>query len=155
MELWMIRHGEAETNLPDEAGPALSPNGIAGIEKLAVDLKDWTHSPGSLFSSPLRRAQETAEILNRNWQLEVQTVDWLKPGVEPSRILKELQEIKVDSIAVVGHLPTLGWLASTLLWGIPPKEIILPKGSLTLLKVSEWEPSGAKIKALNNPEYLT
>lgn len=152
MELLMIRHGEASSMPMDESGPPLSESGIRAMKKMANLLESQPVQPERLFSSPLKRARQTAEIVNELWDLRLETVDWLKPGVEPSRILSELRKIREGQLALVGHLPTLGWLLSTLLWGLPPKEISVPKGSVTCLKVEEWEPSGAKLKWILGPD---
>ena len=129
------------------------PDILDDIAEIAQQLYKQEMKPEILFSSPMRRALETAEIINTGWDLPHQTAEWLHSGVEPSRIIGELKKISVKGIVIVGHLPSLGWLLSVLVWGLPAKEIIVPKGSVTLLKVSEWEPSGAKILEVLNPEF--
>lgn len=152
MELLIVRHGEAAPLPMDEAGPPLNDAGELEVRHLAQLLAEQDFHPEGIWTSPLRRALQTSEILRDVWDLSPQTVDWLKPGVEPSKILKEMISIEEKSLVLVGHLPTLGWLFSTLLWGLPPKEVSLPKASATLLEVKSWEPSGAKIKWLLNPQ---
>jgi phosphohistidine phosphatase len=136
----------------DELGPPLSKEGQEEVKKLVHLLRGQAFRPEGLWTSPLRRALQTSEILQKLWEVTPYPVDWLKPGVEPSKILKELSTLKQQSIAVVGHLPTLGWLFSTLLWGLPPKEISLPRASAALLQVKSWGPSGAKIQWLLHPK---
>lgn len=154
MELYLIRHGEAETGNPDEEGPPLSERGMGEVRRVVDHLGTLKKFPSRVFSSTLRRAFQTAELFNQNWQLEIAQVEWLAPGVEPSRIIKELSQIPDPSVALVGHLPTLGWLLSTLLWGVPPKEIILPKGSVSYLEVQAMEPAGATLRWMISPEMI-
>jgi phosphohistidine phosphatase SixA len=152
MELLIIRHGEAASLPMDEAGPSLNDAGQKEVRDLATLLQHQALRPQGLWTSPLRRALETAELLQGLWDLPPQAVDWLKPGVEPSKILKQLASLDAKSPVLVGHLPTLGWLFSTMLWGLPPKEVSLPKASAALLEVKSWEASGAKIKWLLHPQ---
>ena len=152
MELLLVRHGEAASAPMDEAGPPLNQAGKEEVKNLLGLLHSQSFRPEALWTSPLRRALQTSEILQKFWEVDSYTVEWLKPGVEPSRILKELKALNKSSLVLVGHLPTLGWLFSVLLWGLPPKEISLPRASAALLKVKSWEPSGAKIEWLLHPE---
>jgi len=154
MELFIVRHGEAETGTASEEGPPLTERGRHDVEKVSRMVDTLEKAPLVLFSSPLIRAIQTADALNQDWDLSIQKVEWLTPGVEPSRILKELSQTAQEKIAIVGHLPTLGWLLSALVWGVPPKEIILPTGSVTFLEVSKWEPAGAKIRWMLSPDMF-
>lgn len=152
MYLWVIRHGEAASLPMEEEGPPLSQGGVQTVEKMAQWIRGQNEVPTKVYVSPLRRALQTAEIFNKNWKSELKTVNWLKPGVEPSKILNALKDKKEGIFVLVGHLPTLGWLVSTLVWGLPPKEVVLPKASITCLKVDDWEPSGATLRWSLNPE---
>lgn len=71
MDLLLIRHGEpvriAESEGP--ADPPLSPRGIVQAERLAVWLAD--ERLDAMWSSPMRRARETAEPIARHHGLDV------------------------------------------------------------------------------------
>lgn len=78
MELWLIRHG-----LPlridggdAPADPELAPEGVDQAQRLS----DWwsRFGPDAIYSSPLRRAQETAAPLARTLGLDVA----IDPGLE-------------------------------------------------------------------------
>ena len=152
MHLWIIRHGEAVSLPMDEMGPPLSEAGLAGVEKMAAYLNRQSEIPQTVYVSPLKRAQQTAEIFNGYWNQVPESVEWLKPGVEPNKIIKALSSHDEGVVALVGHLPTLGWLLSVLIWGLPPKEVVLPKASISCLKIETWEPSGASLRWVLNPE---
>ncbi|MDX1386526.1 MAG: phosphohistidine phosphatase SixA [bacterium] len=152
MHLWVIRHGEAASLPMEEEGPPLNERGVEMVEKMAELIQRQKEIPTKLYVSPLLRAIQTAEIFNKRWNLDPKVVNWLKPGVEPSKILNALRDKKEGTVVLVGHLPTLGWLVSTLIWGLPPKEVVLPKASITCLKIDEWEPSGATLRWSLNPE---
>ncbi len=78
MELWLIRHG-----LPQRidggdapADPELAPEGVDQAQRLS---EWWSRfGPDAIYSSPLRRAQETAAPLARTLGLDVA----IDPGLE-------------------------------------------------------------------------
>lgn len=154
MHLYLIRHGESEEKaIPDEER-VLTPAGFQAVRKIARYVTELPDEPTALFSSPLRRAVETARVFSDGWEIPVQTVDWLLPPVEPSRVLEELRKMNYETMALVGHLPNLGLILGTLVWGLPPKETTLPKGGVALLHVSNYEPGCAKIRWLLTPDLL-
>lgn len=67
MELWLIRHGTTRANLEQrfqgQLNTALSPEGKRESEQIARRLMH--SSPDLFFSSDLRRAWETAQIISR------------------------------------------------------------------------------------------
>lgn len=154
MNLFIIRHGEADSQSETPQDPPLASSGVEKVTLVAKEVTGKVQAPEALFSSPLKRALQTSEIIAQSWSLEIQTADWLLPGVEPSHILNELKSLQVKNLALVGHLPTLGWLFSVLLWGVPPKEIVVPKASISLIETSEWEPSAGKIRWMTSPALL-
>src|SRR5262245_66455311 len=139
MKLYLIRHGENEEGKPDELR-SLTPQGRETVEKMAMRVTALEAHPSLLFASPLRRAVETAEIFGKKWDLSPQTEEWLKPMIPPSRVIEELQKIHDSSVALVGHLPHLGLLLAVLMWGFPPKEIVIPKGGAAFLETEVLEP---------------
>jgi broad specificity phosphatase PhoE len=71
-EIVLIRHGESEWNArglwQGQADPPLSPRGRAEVPRAAERVVDL--APAALYTSDLRRAFQTAEILGRTLGLE-------------------------------------------------------------------------------------
>ena len=71
MRLVFVRHGEtyanAEERLQGRDDTELSPVGRAQVEKLSRRFEEEGFNPTHAYSSPLRRAAHTAEILTRRW----------------------------------------------------------------------------------------
>jgi len=65
--LYMVRHGKAEAGF-DVADPGLDPAGLAQAENAAKKLAPL--GPLRIWTSPLKRAQETAKPLARAWKCE-------------------------------------------------------------------------------------
>ena len=65
MSLWLARHGETEENaegrILGRRDPPLSPAGVTQAEALAGRLRDA--GVVAVWTSPLRRARETAEVV--------------------------------------------------------------------------------------------
>jgi phosphohistidine phosphatase len=117
MELLLWRHCEAEPGEPD-LGRALTGKG----EKQARRVAAWLHAhlPDSarILVSPARRAQQTAAALAELAPRKIKTVDSLAPGASAEDVLRAVRWPDVKAaIVVVGHQPTLGWVASRLLTG--------------------------------------
>jgi phosphohistidine phosphatase len=153
MKLYLIRHGENEEGKSDELR-ALTPRGREAVKKMAGFVTALQERPSLLFASPLRRALETAEIFAKEWGLSLQTEEWLRPIVPPSQVIEELQKNRDSVVALVGHLPHLGLLLATLVWGLPPKEVAIPKGGVAFLESEALKPGSAKLKWLLSPEVL-
>jgi phosphohistidine phosphatase len=117
MELLLWRHGEAEPGEPD-LGRALTGKG----EKQARRMAAWLHAhlPDSarVLVSPARRSQQTAQALAELAPRKLKTVDALAPGASVEDVLRAVRWPDAKSVVVVvGHQPTLGWVASHLLSG--------------------------------------
>jgi phosphohistidine phosphatase len=100
--------------------------------------------------SPLRRAQETAQVFVEavKFRGELRTEQALVPTAAPT-IALNLLEIEalsqVPSVAVIGHEPHLGYLLGALLTGHPRQPVPLKKGMLVAV---ETESAASLIAAL-------
>jgi len=117
MELVLWRHCEAEPGEPD-LGRGLTGKG----EKQARRMAAWLHAhlPDSarILVSPARRTQQTAKALAELAPRKLKTVDALATGASAEDVLRAVRWPEAKSaIVVVGHQPTLGWVASHLLTG--------------------------------------
>ena len=86
MRIFLARHGETDWNverrIQGSTDIPLNENGIRQAHSLSSYLDRLFHAEGgflsSIFTSPLMRAKETAEIVGRRLGVEVETV----PGLE-------------------------------------------------------------------------
>src|SRR5512136_2830135 len=81
-QLLLIRHGQSTWNAQGRiqgwADPPLSETGLDQARKLAQRLAADGHTLAAIYSSPLFRAQQTAEQVGQAFSLPVQTEDRLK-----------------------------------------------------------------------------
>ena len=82
IEITFFRHGEATDDIYDQYGgwadPDLSPKGVTKAYSMAQKLKDQEASFGMIYTSPLKRARQVAEILGRELQVDVKVLQYLK-----------------------------------------------------------------------------
>ena len=67
----LVRHGRAEAGFGSHRDPGLDDVGRAQAEATAAELAARLEEPVPIYSSPLKRAQETAAALARRWGSEV------------------------------------------------------------------------------------
>jgi phosphohistidine phosphatase len=122
MDLLIVRHAIAYDRDPhrwrEDAERPLSPAGIRRARKAAAGLKELIARPQRLLSSPLVRAQQTAQILSdvAGWP-DAEEVSELSPGEPALAVLALLAKDRSRLVAVVGHQPGLGHLLGACLLG--------------------------------------
>ncbi len=141
MHLLIIRHAIAEdrdsfagSGKTDDLRP-LTDEGRAKMEVGAAGLRALLPDITLLASSPLMRAQQTAEIVGKEYGLEVgATTDSLRPRAAFADFANWIAERgPQDVVAVVGHEPHLSALATWLICGTKHSRIELKKGGACLL----------------------
>ena len=152
MRLWLIRHGECDSFSSDPAGPSLTIGGLSDVEAMAVRLGGMEFRAQRLFCSPLLRARQSAVPFAALWDLAPEIADWLLPETSAPSLLTRLQECGEKSVALVGHMPSLGLLLAALLWGLPLREAALPRAAVAHLEVSAWEPGAGHLEWFYTPE---
>ena len=142
MEVYLIRHGiaaERGTYAVDGERP-LTNKGISKTTKVAGHLRSIGLKFDLILTSPLVRAYQTANILNKaNLATKIESVDFLKPGGNFNHWLQWLQSwncVRPDSkIGLVGHEPDLSNWAEMLIWGTIREQIILKKAGIIGIKI--------------------
>ncbi|MCE4602779.1 MAG: histidine phosphatase family protein [Desulfurococcales archaeon] len=104
MILGVMRHGRAEPEGGDER--RLTSEGIREVEAAAMKLP---FRPVVIYTSPLKRAVETAEIVARIHGSEVRVEEGLRPGVFSVEVFERLAG---DRVLLVGHNPSVSRVVS-------------------------------------------
>ena len=133
MLLYLIRHAEAVDRTPD-AARELSAQGRHEVSILAHFLKRTkAFQPAEIWHSPLVRARETAQLLTHELgiKLPMTEVTGLTPEDDPHVVANTLTR-RTRPLALVGHEPHLGALASLLVAGTAQPVVFAMKKSATL-----------------------
>lgn len=162
MRLYIVRHAIAEPHgTPGirEEDRALTGEGIQKMRRAAEGLRRLDYVPDLIFSSPLIRARQTAEILLAAFGKKVRME--ILPSLAPSGSRRDLYEAiharKKDlrSLMLVGHQPSLGEIAAEIMGGSSEVRIEIKKGGVCALELEPREnpPQGSLI-ALMVPSIL-
>ncbi|MDE3084119.1 MAG: phosphohistidine phosphatase SixA [Verrucomicrobiota bacterium] len=152
MQLYLVRHAHAVTEQENPQRP-LSSRGRDECARLVGFLKrNRAFSPTLIWHSPLIRALETARLLAEGLNLEAALVETsgLLPEDDPEKILSRLENAAPkQTIAIVGHEPFLGALATLLVRGKPqPVAFDIKKGAVLAL-----ESTGGVHKKTGKPRW--
>ncbi|MBI3548649.1 MAG: histidine phosphatase family protein [Elusimicrobia bacterium] len=144
MKLLIARHAHAgdeafktkwkSSGRPDNERP-LTGKGRRTMRKAAKGLRSLVPEIGLLAPSPLARAVQTADVLERIYgRVPRSVMKELSPGGSPQNLLKSLREPRETTIAIVGHEPDLSRFLGFVLTGKPVSFARLKKGQVCLVE---------------------
>ena len=121
LELYLVRHAiaaERGDEWPDDAKRPLTKRGIRRFRECVVGLRQLEAAVEEIFTSPLVRAVQTADVLAAGMDPKppVKMLDALAPGHTAQQVMAQLGKVaRQRRIALVGHEPDLGELAAHLI----------------------------------------
>jgi phosphohistidine phosphatase len=163
MKLLLVRHGVAEdrdefakTGAPDEQRP-LTQKGRKRMKRAARGLASLVGEVHVLASSPLTRAQQTAEVIASAFDdAPISLVEALRPE-QPFEAFMEWLRLTDDAdvVLAVGHEPHLGGLAGWLLGAGDHPPFEFKKGGAALIEFDHaLQPGAARLRWLLEPGQL-
>lgn len=120
-ELYLVRHAiaaERGSEWPDDTKRPLTERGMNRFKDAVKGLRRLDVAVDEIFTSPLVRARQTAEILaaGLDGKPPIKVLDALSPGHTSASVMTHLARVaKRRRIALVGHEPELGELAAHLI----------------------------------------
>ena len=142
MNIFILRHGDANagTKVMDDFKRPISDVGVKESEYIAKMLSVFEITFDCVFSSPLTRAKQTAEIAIKSQKVRIVEVNELKPEGNVEQIAKILSEQKENStILLVGHSPLLVDLIGYVT-GSASGSVSLKTGGVAKIKTSSLRP---------------
>ena len=141
MQLYLMRHGEAELELTDAQRP-LSKTGRNDIQRVAAFVRaNIAINVKVAFHSGKTRARETAEILSSSVTSSepMQVDDRLSPNADPETWKDRLVGER-ENLMLVGHLPHLNRLVALLVCGDVSRTVVnFTTGTLVCLENNHSE----------------
>ena len=115
MKVYLMRHGEAE-EIYDGDEPALTAKGKADVNRVGEALSSMDIQLDHIYQSGKLRARQTAEIVKSKLggDILISIKEGLKPNDPVSAIVGNLKDNN-KNILIIGHLPFMAKLTSTLL----------------------------------------
>lgn len=166
--LYLMRHGIAaelgEGGVIRDADRPLTPEGRAKLQQAAEGVRRLELKFNVIFTSPLLRARQTAEVVADVLELQhkVKVIETLSPGRSlvgaesgQADLFIEMGAYSFDRALLVGHQPDLSELASYLLTGNRNLNIEFKKGSICAIEVTSLPPRGpGLLRWLMAPRHL-
>jgi phosphohistidine phosphatase len=147
IELYLVRHaiaGQRGPKYPDDRLRPLTPQGRARFRDVVAGLRELGVVIDLIYSSPLVRARETAELLSAGLASKppIETLDALAPGGPVASIVDAIAKHarRRRRIALVGHQPDLGEIGSHLLGA--KGTLAFKKGGVALIELDGTTPGG-------------
>jgi phosphohistidine phosphatase len=162
IDLFLIRHGiaaERGTYPTDESRP-LTDLGVQKTRQVAQRLHELGLRFDLILSSPLVRAQQTAEILlAAGLSDRLEFAETLSPAGEITDWMTWFQtwmQAGGSALALVGHEPDLGEWAEIFTWGESRDSLVLKKAGIIGLKVPSAAalPGNCQLFWLTAPKLL-
>lgn len=138
MKVYLIQHGESKSEKEDPERP-LTEKGREVVESVASYVASLGVDVAQILHSGRLRARQTAELFAQ-YLLPLQTVKeekGLGPLDDPGEAKRLIQEAE-RPLMIVGHLPHLSRLLSSLILGTPENEVVrFKKGGVVCLSESD------------------
>jgi phosphohistidine phosphatase len=145
VRLYLVRHAAAiERSAPvPDASRYLTPGGRTAFREIVRRVRKTGAAPDIIFTSPLLRAVQTAEILSErlDYRGDIVVARELSPGFDRRALRALLARARsAREAAFVGHEPDLGILAAALLR--VSDDFPLRKGAVVALETEKGAPKG-------------
>lgn len=113
MQLFILRHGQAESQQTTDDARNLTTNGRVDVAATLKFSASELNSVQEIWASSLVRAQQTAQIAydflaQQGVNTLLKTTDLIVPEADPYVFFDTLQNTQLESILVVSHQPFVG-----------------------------------------------
>lgn len=161
MILLLIRHALAaerdDTKYPDDSLRPLVGRGRKTLQRISRWLGNRGLVPTTILASPWKRAWQSAGVLARETGAGKKTrVSCPALATEPTleQIAQAIGAREPDEIvALVGHEPWMGELASLLLTASPTRLAIeFPKGAVLAIELTSVGAAGGRLRFFHSPD---
>ncbi|MDQ7040960.1 MAG: histidine phosphatase family protein [Rhodothermus sp.] len=153
MRLYFLRHAEARPATPGQpdAERTLTEAGQQIARHLGEALRRMQLAPAAVYSSPYRRAVQTARAVATALCVPVVEDRLLAPGCGPAELELLVQAYTPgNTVLVVGHQPDLGELVR---W-LTGASIRLPAGGLAIVETPMLREQAGTLHGLYDPRWL-
>lgn len=159
MKLIFIRHAHAEGHHLEDPDQdfirELTLKGIKRFQKTFPLMAKALPSPHVIFTSPLYRSLQTAELVADSWpEADLEMISDLHTLDDPRHLVEYISFLPMEgTYAFIGHEPHLSSVIGLLL-GLHPEHSFMnfKKGGVCLVEGSMWD--GLEMKLLLSPQMV-
>ncbi len=153
MHLYFFRHGIAhpcDANTPDFQRE-LTPEGRQRTQQAAEQIKAWDVDLDQLYTSPLIRARQTADILGATLGIAVQVRREVGLGFNLPTVAALTSDLDRESaVLFVGHEPDFSQTISALTGG----RVVMKRGGFARVDVVTFQPLRGDLVWLVTPKLF-
>ncbi len=135
----------------------LTLEGRTEMQKIAKSLKAAGLQTNQIYTSPLKRARETAEIAAKILKIpKLEEWNELKPDGSKAALYQKLAKFEQNSsLILVGHEPYLSSMIGEII-GTPSAKIVLKKGGIGKVRITSFTPRiSGELRWLLTPRIIT
>lgn len=137
MQLFLMRHGEAENSFSNDAQRSLTTQGFIESQKAGVWLNDTANSIDYALVSPFKRAKQTYEMVHTIATIEYEEYsdDIIPSGnvdLVHDYIQALAQERQLKSLLLVSHMPLVSYLVDNFCDQL--RSVVFATGSIVRLE---------------------
>lgn len=157
MKLYLLRHATAVDVASSDADRTLTKDGREEARVAGTALARLKVRPDHIFSSPLTRAEQTAEIVAKQLEFpgEVGTLVELTNGTSTAALLRALHPChRADAIVLVGHMPSLAEHLAALIGAGLAAGFTLGKSGVACVELPELRIGSGELRWLLRPKQL-
>jgi phosphohistidine phosphatase len=152
MIVYFMRHGKAEDYSEDDESRALTAEGIRKTEDATHALKLLKAQPSAILASPRKRAQQTAVIIAKAYDLSVQTRLQLDFEFTLALLREVLSDEQLgDEVLLVGHNPSI----SQVIGEVCGVRVEMKKGGIAAVNLPATSPQHGHLLWLATPAMLS
>jgi phosphohistidine phosphatase len=154
MQIFVLRHGQAEPQLTSDAARNLTLTGRVQVAASIQGALTELASIQEIWASPLVRAQQTADIARelleaQGARLVMRTSRLITPESQPADLLNALVSAEVNSLLLVTHQPFAGSFID-ICCGSPRGFHALDTSSLALIDCAMLGPGCGELRWLRH-----
>ena len=159
MDLYLIRHADspalADAGVASDFDRPLSDAGRAQCQALAAALNKVGVHFDAIVSSPTVRTVQTSEELLAHLPEPLPPLhvfDEIGEDFRPRKVVKFLRELSKDSVAIVGHQPSINQFMAWLI-GSKKAQLELAKAGIAKVAAEEWGKGEGVLSWMLAPEW--
>jgi phosphohistidine phosphatase len=155
MKLYFVRHATASDIAANDSARELTREGYEEARVAGKALVKLGAKPSHIFSSPLLRARQTAEVLGLELGVEVEAIDDLRSDSTPSRLFKAIKGGgQVKELLLVGHMPSVAQNVAYLIGAGDGEGLAFGKASPALVEAHDLKAGGGELRWLLRQKQL-
>ena len=157
MKLYILRHTTASDVAASDADRELTNEGQREARVAGDALAELGVKPKHIFSSPLVRARQTANLVAKalDFSGEAEVLDELKNGTPTGSLLKALKTYEsANEVLLVGHIPSLSDHLAALIGAESAEGLPLGKGSVACVELQQLKAGAGQLRWLMRQKQL-